>query len=62
LESIGIRTLVLQCSNDIIAPVDVGEFMHATLPNSDYRLLQATGHCLNLSAPEEVTAAIREFV
>jgi len=62
LASIGIRTLVLQCSNDIIAPVEVGEFMHAKLPNSDYRLLQATGHCPNLSAPEEVTAAIREFV
>jgi sigma-B regulation protein RsbQ len=36
--------------------------MHASLPNSDYRLLQATGHCPNLSAPEEVTTAIREFV
>jgi sigma-B regulation protein RsbQ len=62
LESIGVRTLVLQCSNDIIAPVEVGQFMHANLPNSDYRLLQATGHCPNLSAPEEVTMAIREFV
>ena len=62
LERIAARTLVLQCSNDIIAPVEVGEFMHASLPNSDYRLLQATGHCPNLSAPEEVTTAIREFV
>jgi sigma-B regulation protein RsbQ len=62
LELIRARTLVLQCSNDIIAPVEVGEFMHAKLPNSDYRLLQATGHCPNLSAPEEVTTAIREFV
>jgi sigma-B regulation protein RsbQ len=62
LELIGVRTLVLQCSNDIIAPVEVGEFMHSRLPNSDYRLLQASGHCPNLSAPEEVTAAIREFV
>jgi sigma-B regulation protein RsbQ len=62
LESIKVRTLVLQCSNDIIAPVEVGEFLHAKLPNSDYRLLQATGHCPNLSAPEEVTMAIREFV
>jgi sigma-B regulation protein RsbQ len=62
LELIRTRTLVLQCSNDIIAPIEVGEFMHANLPNSDYRLLQATGHCPNLSAPEEVTTAIREFV
>ncbi len=62
LPSFQVRTLVLQCSNDIIAPVEVGEYVHSQLPNSDYRLLQATGHCPNLSAPEEVTAAIREFV
>jgi len=62
LGSVRARTLVLQCSNDIIAPVGVGEYVHARLPESQYRLLQATGHCPNLSAPEEVTAAIREFV
>lgn len=62
LPAIRARTLVLQCSNDIIAPVEVGEYLHARLPNSEYRLLQATGHCPNLSAPEEVTAAIRDFV
>ena len=56
------RNVVLQCSNDIIAPIEVGEYVHARLPNSDYRVLQATGHCPNLSAPDEVTAAIREFV
>jgi sigma-B regulation protein RsbQ len=62
LPAIGVRTLVLQCQNDIIAPVEVGEFVHARLPNSDYRLLDATGHCPNLSAPDEVAEAIRDFV
>src|SRR5689334_8718395 len=62
LASVQTRTLVLQCSNDIIAPMEVGEYVHSKLPNSDYRLLRATGHCPNLSAPDEVTAAIREFV
>jgi sigma-B regulation protein RsbQ len=62
LASVAARTLVLQCSNDIIAPVEVGEYVHATLPRSEYRLLEATGHCPNLSAPEEVTTAIRDFV
>jgi sigma-B regulation protein RsbQ len=62
LASIAARTLVLQCSADIIAPMEVGEYVHAALPNSEFRLLRATGHCPNLSAPEEVTAAIREFV
>lgn len=62
LGSVEVHTLVLQCSNDIIAPVEVGEYVHARLPNSVFRLLQATGHCPNLSAPGEVTAAIRDFV
>jgi sigma-B regulation protein RsbQ len=62
LAAVRARTLVLQCSQDIIAPVEVGEYVHNRLPNSQYRLLQATGHCPNLSAPDEVTAAIREFV
>jgi len=56
------RTLVLQCSNDIIAPIEVGEYVHANLPRSEFRLLDASGHCPNLSAPDEVTAAIRAFV
>jgi len=62
LGAVAARTLVLQCSNDIIAPVEVGEYVHARLPNSQYRLLGATGHCPNLSAPDEVTEAIRGFV
>jgi sigma-B regulation protein RsbQ len=62
LAAIEARTLVLQCSNDIIAPVEVGEYMSANIANGSYELLQATGHCPNLSAPEEVTKAIRNFV
>jgi sigma-B regulation protein RsbQ len=59
---VGVRTLVLQCREDIIAPECVGEWVHAHLPDSEYVLLDATGHCPNLSAPREVTAAIRVFV
>ena len=62
LPRIGARTLVLQCREDIIAPPCVGEYVHSQVPNSRYVLLDATGHCPNLSAPDEVTAAIRAFV
>lgn len=62
LPAIRLRSLILQCSDDIIAPVEVGQYVHAKLPNSEYRLLHATGHCPNLSAPDEVIAAIRDFV
>lgn len=56
------RALVLQCSEDVIAPVAVGEYVHRHLPNSQLVVMRATGHCPNLSAPEETIAAIRAFV
>jgi sigma-B regulation protein RsbQ len=56
------RTLILQCADDLIAPQCVGEFVHRALPNSELVLMKATGHCPNLSAPEETIAAIRAFV
>jgi sigma-B regulation protein RsbQ len=55
-------TLVLQCTNDVIAPVSVGEYVRDHMPNASMVLLEATGHCPNLSAPEETTAAIRQFL
>lgn len=62
LQRLDVRTLIMQCREDIIAPPCVGEYVHARVRNSDYVLLDATGHCPNLSAPKEVTAAIRAFV
>lgn len=62
LPAITARTLILQCQQDIIAPECVGEYVHEAVPNSQYVLLNATGHCPNLSAPAEVAAAIRAFV
>ena len=57
-----IPTLILQCSEDVIAPLAVGEYMHTQMPRSKLVILKATGHCPNLSAPDEVIAAIRDFV
>jgi sigma-B regulation protein RsbQ len=62
LAEIDIPTLILQCREDIIASKEVGEFVHRRIPNSDMIILEATGHCPNLSAPEQVIAAIRTFV
>jgi sigma-B regulation protein RsbQ len=54
--------LVLQCRDDVIAPESVGEYVHEHLANSRLVVLDATGHCPNLSAPEETAAAIRSFL
>jgi sigma-B regulation protein RsbQ len=62
LPRVPVRSLVLQCSQDVIAPTPVGEYVHAHLPDSELVLMAATGHCPNLSAPEETIAAIRAFL
>ena len=56
------RTLVLQCSEDPIAPLAVGDYVHRNIPASHLVVMKATGHCPNLSAPAETVAAIREFL
>jgi sigma-B regulation protein RsbQ len=56
------RALIMQCSQDIIAPVEVGEYIHEQMPGSEYHLMQATGHCPHLSAPEETIQVMKEFL
>jgi len=55
-------TLVLQCTNDVIAPVSVGRYVADALPNGSLVMLDATGHCPHLSAPEDTIAAMAPFV
>jgi sigma-B regulation protein RsbQ len=55
-------SLILQCSDDAIAPTEVGEYVHRRIPDSDLVLLDATGHCPNLSAPAETVAAIAAYL
>jgi sigma-B regulation protein RsbQ len=62
LAKVAARTLVLQCREDAIAPVAVGEYVHDHIAGSTMVMLNATGHCPNLSAPDDVVAAIRAFV
>ncbi len=56
------RSLLLQCSQDAIAPLTVGEYLHRNLHDSTLVVMKATGHCPNLSAPEETIAAMRTFL
>ncbi len=62
LAEVRVPTLVLQCAEDAIAPTVVGEYVHDQIPGSRLVYLKATGHVPNLSHPDEVTAAIREFL
>ena len=62
LERVHVPSLVLQCTDDAIAPTAVGEYVHRQMPDSELVMLDATGHCPNLSAPEATIAAIKAFL
>ena len=62
LPNVKTRTLILQSSEDVIASTPVGTFVHRSIAGSTLVQLRATGHCPNLSAPDETIAAIRAFV
>jgi sigma-B regulation protein RsbQ len=57
-----VPALIVQASDDAIAPQSVGEFLHRTMPGSTYRLLDVTGHCPHMSHPDETIGAIREYL
>jgi sigma-B regulation protein RsbQ len=52
----------MQCSDDVIAPLTVGDYLAEHLPNSTLRVMKATGHCPHMSHPEETIAMIREYL
>lgn len=57
-----IPTLILQCSDDSIAPIEVGDYLHSHLKNSTLRHMAATGHYPHLSHPEETTQLIQQYL
>lgn len=62
VSSVPVPCLVLQCRNDAIASEQVGRWVHAHLPTSTFTLLDASGHCPNLSAPDQTADAIEAYL
>jgi sigma-B regulation protein RsbQ len=62
LQKVKTKAIILQCSEDVIAPMEVGEYVHRNIAGSEMVILKATGHCPNLSAPEETIAAMKAFL
>jgi sigma-B regulation protein RsbQ len=62
LRDVRTPSLILQCSDDVIAPASVGDYVHQHTAGSTLVAMRATGHCPNLSAPEETIAAIKAYL
>lgn len=62
LSRVSVPSLILQCAEDTIAPLCVGEYLHKHLPGSTLRVMETTGHCPHMSHPEETIRQIREYL
>ena len=62
LSRVKVDSLTLQCKDDIIAPLEVGHFIHQHTPGNMLKILEATGHCPHMSAPEKTIEAILDFI
>jgi sigma-B regulation protein RsbQ len=59
LKDISTPTLILQSSDDLIAPLEVGEYLHEHIADSELVVLNAAGHYAHLSDPAEIEREIR---
>jgi sigma-B regulation protein RsbQ len=62
LDLVSVPTLIVECAQDVIAPPEVGAYVHDHIVGSRLVTLDATGHCPQLSAPEATLAALTDFL
>jgi sigma-B regulation protein RsbQ len=62
LDAVSVPSLILQCSDDVVAPTEVGSYVHRHLRDSTLHVLDATGHCPHMSHPAETIAAMRAYL
>ncbi|RUT33426.1 alpha/beta hydrolase [Paenibacillus zeisoli] len=55
-------SLILQSTDDIIAPLEVGAYVYHHIPDSTLQIMEATGHCPHMSYPEETIRLIQEYL
>lgn len=62
LPKVSVPSLIIQCSEDSIVPIGVGDYLHQHLKNSTLQLLEAKGHYPHISHPNETIQCIADFL
>lgn len=55
-------SLIIQCSDDAIAPQAVGEYVHSQLKDCTLQVIDASGHCPHMTHPAEVVSLIKSYL
>ena len=62
MERITTPTLILQCDDDAVAPVAVGDWMYGTMTGATLRVVEAVGHCPHMTAPQKTIREIKRYL
>jgi sigma-B regulation protein RsbQ len=62
LSGVSTPALIIQSHQDVIAPVQVGEYVHEKMPESSFVLLNSYGHCPHLTSPGQVIGSIQSYL
>lgn len=62
VEKSTVPALILQCSDDLIAPREVGEYLHKHLANSTLKVITNVGHCPHMSAPSASSEVVTRYL
>ena len=62
LARVSTPSLIIQCLNDAVAPMEVGEYVHDEIRGSAIRVIDAVGHCPHVSHPQQTIDAIRAYL
>lgn len=62
LEKVSVPSLILQVSDDVVAPMAVGRYLAENLAHSTLRVIDGTGHCPHVSHPSETIDIVREYL
>jgi sigma-B regulation protein RsbQ len=54
--------LVVQCTGDVVVPVNVGHWLHGQLHGSALALLETAGHCPQLSQAQRTIGLISDYL
>ena len=62
LKLLKIPALIIQCGEDVLVPIEIGQYMHDQMQQTTLKQMKATGHCPHLSAPNETINVIRNYL
>ncbi len=62
LPKLKVPVLLLQCSDDLIAPLEVGQYLHQQISRSTLKIMKATGHCPHMSGPAETIELMKDYL